>query len=35
MDYATVAEVLGVTSGTVGAALNAGHNTLKVRLERA
>ena len=35
MDYATVAEVLGVTSGTVGAALNAAHNTLKVRLERA
>ena len=35
MDYATVAEVLGVTSGTVGAALSAAHKTLKVRLERA
>jgi len=35
MDYATVAEVLGVSSGTVGAALNAAHKTLKVRLERA
>ena len=35
LDYATVAEVLGVSAGTVGAALNSAHKTLKVRLERA
>ena len=33
LDYAAVAEALGVSSGTVAATLNAAHATLRARLE--
>jgi RNA polymerase sigma-70 factor (ECF subfamily) len=35
LDYAAIAEVLGVSPGTVGASLHAAHNALEVRLQRA
>ena len=35
LDYAAIAEVTGVASGTVGAALNSAHATVRQRLEDA
>ena len=35
LDYAAIADVLGVSPGTVGASLHAAHNALEARLQRA
>jgi RNA polymerase sigma-70 factor (ECF subfamily) len=35
LDYAAIAEALGITTGTVSATLNAAHATLRSRLEEA
>jgi DNA-directed RNA polymerase specialized sigma24 family protein len=33
LDYAAIAEALGVSTGTVAATLNQAHTTLRTRLE--
>ena len=33
LDYAAIAEALGITTGTVAATLNAAHAALRTRLE--
>jgi RNA polymerase sigma-70 factor, ECF subfamily len=35
LDYAAIAEALGITTGTVAATLNAAHSALRIRLEEA
>ena len=35
LDYAAIAEALGIATGTVGATLNAAHAALRTRLEEA
>ncbi len=35
LDYASIAEALGISSGTVAATLNAAHTALRTRLEEA
>jgi RNA polymerase sigma factor (sigma-70 family) len=34
LDYAAIAELLGITTGTVGATLNAAHGSLRQSIER-
>ena len=35
LDYTTIGEALGITTGTVAATLNAAHSALRIRLEEA
>jgi len=35
LDYAAIAEALGISTGTVSATLNAAHSSLRTRLEEA